>query len=208
MGRPTAGTQAWAMSIARTDLRTRLTALATVVALMATLVATLPAAAGDTVRAKTAERYALSLLNCTRTGGKVTSAGSCLGRGSGTYSAYRQPLRLHKGISDKVAWPWARALAVNDVCGHSIAGKPSLAQRLSRKGYRYPYYGENVGCGTTTASPGTVVLYTHRLMQAEQKYGGGHWKNIKNPDFKSVGIGVARYGSRTRVVYEFYGKKY
>lgn len=196
------------MSIERTGRRARLVALATMVALMATLVATLPAAAGDTVRAKAAERYALSLLNCTRTGGKVTSDGTCLGRGSGTYSAYRKPLRLHKGISDKVAWPWARALAVNDVCGHSIAGKPSLAQRLSRNGYRYPYYGENVGCGTTPASAKTVVLYTHRLMQAEQSSGGGHWKNIKNPDFKSVGIGVARHGNRTRIVYEFYGKRY
>ena len=34
--------------------------------------------------------------------------------------------------------------------------------------------------------------------------GGGHWKNIKNPRFKWVGIGVRRDGTRTRLVTDFY----
>jgi hypothetical protein len=190
-------------------VRTRAASLATVLALLLTLVVTMSVTAGDTpTRAKAAERYALSLLNCTRTGGKVEADGSCVGRGSGRYSAYRKPLRLHKNISRKVAWPWAKALAVNDVCGHTIAGKPSLAVRLRNKGFRAAVMGENVGCGTTSSSAKSVVLYTHRLMQAEQSSRGGHWKNIKDPDYKSVGIGVARYGLRVRVVYEFYGRKY
>ena len=189
--------------------RARITSLATVVALTLSLVAVVPATAGSTpVRAHKAEQYALSLLNCTRTGGKVKADGTCVGRGSGKYSAYRKPLRLHKGISNKVAWPWAKALALKNFCGHTIAGKPSLATRLRNNGFKYPAYGENVGCGKTSSSPKSVVLMTHRMMQAEQKYKGGHWKNMKNSQFKSVGIGVARVGMRMRVVYEFYGKKY
>ena len=149
-----------------------------------------------------------SLLNCTRTGGFVTKAGTCIGRGSGKYSAKRPALRLHKNISQKVAWPWARAMAVNDVCGHVIPGKPSLAQRMRRQGFRYWYYGENVGCGWSTGDAKAVVLATHRMMQAEKKYRGGHWKNIKNRGYKSVGIGVARGNGRVMVVWDFYGKKY
>ncbi len=190
------------------SVRTRVTTLATIVSLTLALVATVPATAGSTaVRAETAERYALSLLNCTRTGGKVTADGTCVGRGSGKYSAYRKPLRLHKKISNKVAWPWAKALALQDVCGHTIAGKPSLATRLRNNGFKYPYFGENVGCGVNSA-PKSVVLLTHRLMQAEQQSRGGHWLNMKNPEYKSVGISVARVGKRVRVVFEFYGKRY
>lgn len=190
------------------SIRARITSLATVVALTLSLVAVVPASAGSTpVRALNAEQYALSLLNCTRTGGKVKANGTCIGRGSGKYSAYRKPLRLHKAISNKVAWPWAKTLALKGVCEHTIAGKPSLAVRLSNNGFKYPSYGENLGCGTSS-TPKSVVLMAHRLMQAEQKTQGGHWKNMKNAQFKSVGISVARVGKRVRVVFEFYGKRY
>ncbi|MGD8683306.1 MAG: CAP domain-containing protein [Chloroflexota bacterium] len=187
----------------------RLTSLATVVALLLALVAVAPAAAADgATRYKGAEKYALSLLNCTRTGGWVRADGSCAGRGSGKYSAYRKPLRLHKGISRKVAWPWARALVVNNVCGHTIAGKPSLSTRMRTSGFRYWSYGENVGCGWGTSDVKAVVLATHRAMQAEKAARGGHWKNMKNRSFKSVGIGVAHGSGRTMIVYDFYGKRY
>jgi len=46
------------------------------------------------------------------------------------------------------------------------------------------------------------------MMQAEKSYNGGHWKNMKNGAFKSVGIGVATSGSTTMVVYDFYGRLY
>ena len=52
------------------------------------------------------------------------------------------------------------------------------------------------------------MLATHRGMQAEKSYGGGHWKNMKNKRFKSVGIGVAKKNGRIMVVYDFYGKRY
>lgn len=186
----------------------RMTSLAISLALLLTLSLVGTASAVEPVkRIQNAEQYALSLLNCTRSGGFVKADGTCLGRGSGKYSAYRKPLRLHKNISTKVAWPWARAMVVNNVCGHTIAGKPSVPQRFRNKGFRYNYIGENVGCAGG-GTPKQAVLMTHRMMQAEKSSRGGHWKNIKNPAFKSVGIGVAsRYG-RTMIVWDFYGGKY
>ena len=44
-------------------------------------------------------------------------------------------------------------------------------------------------------------------MQAEKSVNGGHWANMKNAGYKSVGIGVATRGGRTTVVYDFYGKR-
>ncbi len=184
-------------------------AAATVVALLLGLLAAGSVSATTSVtRVPAAEKYAHSLLNCTRTGGFVTAEGACLARGSGKYSAYRKPLRLHANISRKVAWPWARAMVEQNACEHVIAGQPSLSTRMRNKGFRYYYYGENIGCGWSTGDAKGVVLATHRMMQAEKKSRGGHWKNIKNPKFKSVGIGVATGGGRVMVVWDFYGRRY
>ena len=35
--------------------------------------------------------------------------------------------------------------------------------------------------------------------------GGPHWQNMRDPDWTSVGIGVAKSGTNTRIVYDFYG---
>jgi hypothetical protein len=184
--------------------------LATITALLLALVAIGPVAAGSSgvTRVPSAEKYAYSLLNCTRSGGFVKADGTCIGRGSGKYSAYRKPVRLHKNISLKVAWPHARAMVQKNVCGHVIPGKPTLGQRMRNKGFKYYVIGENVGCGWGFSDAKAVVLATHRAMQAEKSYRGGHWKNIKNGAYKSVGIGVAKGSGRTMVVWDFYGKKY
>ena len=193
-----------------TRVRTRLMSLASVLAVVLALGVIGPATAADTTvhRASSAEKYALKLLNCTRTGGWVRADGSCNGRFSGRYSAYRKPLRLHKKISNRVSWPWARKLLVANVCGHSLAGEPELNQRIRFPGYRSTSYGENVGCGWGASNAKQIVLATHRVMQAEKSYNGGHWKNMKNGRYKSVGIGVATRNGRTVVVYDFYGRLY
>jgi hypothetical protein len=159
------------------------------------------------VRVWSAEKYALSLLNCTRTGGWVTAGGACKGRGSGKYSAKRAPLPRSRGISRKVAWPWARALTAAQSCGHVLPGEPELAARFELKGYHHTMRSENVGCGWGGATPRQVILSTHRAMQAEKSWAGGHWKNIKYTGYKSVGIGVATRNGRTTVVYDFYGRR-
>lgn len=185
----------------------RAIAFAAVTAMLLALVAVGPAAAGGVTRVPAAEKYAHRLLNCTRTGGFVNKKGACVGRGSGKYSAKRKPLRLHGGISLKVAWPWARTMVQMNACQHAIAGKPEPAQRMRSKGYNHGY-GENIGCGWGNGNAKAVVLATHRMMQAEKKAKGGHWRNIKNPGFKSVGIGVAKGSGRVMVVWDFYGKRY
>jgi hypothetical protein len=186
--------------------RRRLASLATVIALTMAVTIVGSASAGSTpVRVKSAEKYALNLLNCTRTGGWVRENGTCAARGSGKHSSWRAPLRRHRVLGSKVAWPWAKALVIADVCGHVIPGKAPLTKRMWRSGFRGGYWGENVGC-SWGGSPKDAVLMTHRMMQAEKPYRGGHWRNIKNGRFKIVGIGVATRNGRTMVVWDFYGR--
>ncbi len=171
------------------------------------LVAVGPTSAGSVKRDPGAEAYALQLLNCTRTGGFVRANGTCAGRGSGKYSVKRRPLRMHRNIRATVAWPWARTMVVHDACAHAITGKPNLTRRLRSRGFRAGTYGENVGCGWGSGDTRAIVLATHRAMQAEKKANGGHWQNIKNPAYKSVGIGVAKGNGRVMVVWDFYSRR-
>jgi len=186
--------------------RVRLASLVAALAMLMAVPTVDPASAAGFERHFGAEKLALRLLNCTRTGGWVKADGSCIDRGTGKYSAYLKPLRRSKGISRKVAFRWARAMAKAGVCGHVIRGKPELRQRLASKGYRHRYFGENVGCASGGMTPEEMVIWTHRAFQDEQGHSGRHWRNIKNRGFKSVGIGVTSLGGRTSVVYDFYGR--
>ncbi len=150
------------------------------------------------------ERFALSLLNCTRTGGWVRQDGTCRGGGTGKYSHRRKPLVLSSGIAERVSRPYALKLAEADACMHTLHGS-SISSRLRAGGFKGSPYGESVGCsGGYTAR--RMLIRTHRMFQAEGPYDGWHWRNLKNPDFRRVGIGVATYGSESRVVYDFYGR--
>ena len=149
------------------------------------------------------EVYYLSLVNCTRTGGWVLSNGTCRGYGSGRYSRYVAPLRLSPGISDRASRPYARLLAVRSVCSHFLDRDPGY--RLRRAGYSSWSWGENIGCGDGYASAKASILSSHLRMQAEKSTSGGHWLNMKNGRFHYIGIGIWRYGTRTRLVTDFYG---
>lgn len=151
----------------------------------------------------TVERFYFGLVNCTRTGGWVLSDGTCRGYGSGRYSAYVAPFTYSFGLSDRVSRPYAKLLAVKNLCSHFVGGTPG--DRLRRAGYFRYTWGENIGCRDGYASAKSAVLASHLKFQAEKATGGGHWKNIKNPKFKTLGIGVWRYGTRTRLVTDFYG---
>lgn len=149
------------------------------------------------------EQYYLSLVNCTRTGGWVLNDGTCRDYGSGRYSAYVAPLRYSPGISDRVSRPYARLLAVSSACSHYLDHNPGF--RLRRAGYHSWKWGENVGCGTNFPGVKAAVLDSHLRMQAEKSSNGGHWQNIKSTRYVFAGIGIARYGGRTRVVTDLYG---
>ncbi|HXG40198.1 MAG TPA: CAP domain-containing protein [Candidatus Limnocylindrales bacterium] len=148
------------------------------------------------------EVYYLRLLNCTRTGGWVLSDGRCVGYGTGRYSAYVRPVSLSAGISDRVARPYARLLAMRGLCSHTADGDPG--DRLRRAGYRNWAWAENVGCATGYSNLYRAVLSFHRAFQAERATHGGHWRVLKSSRYTTVGIGVWHTSGRTRLVVDFY----
>jgi hypothetical protein len=149
------------------------------------------------------ETYYLRLLNCTRTGGWVLADGTCRGYGSGHYSRYVKPLTYVSGISDRDSRPYAKLLATRAICTHFADHDPGY--RLRRAGYLHWTWGENIGCRDGYSTAKAAVLASHRAFQAEKSTNGGHWRNIKSTSYRWVGIGIWRYGSRTRLVVDFYG---
>jgi hypothetical protein len=178
--------------------------VASLLALITLAAVSLPVSA-SAHRSVSTERYALKLVNCLRTGGKVTPAGFCVGFGSGRYSAYRKPLEFSHKISNKVAYPWASRIARANSCGHSLAGS-SIDRRFRTVGLRHLANGENVACHSA-ASPRQMVAFWVRYWHRESSYGGPHWRQIKDRRFRVAGIGVARMGGRTRLVVDFYGRR-
>jgi hypothetical protein len=142
------------------------------------------------------ETYYLGLMNCTRTGGWVTSTGHCSSPGGRAVA----PLKLDKGISSKVSRPYARKLAIGADCSHFIGGNPG--DRLRRAGYRNYTWAENIGCRSGGAR--AAVLGSHRFFQSEKSYNGGHYVNLMNKKYDRVGIGVWVSHGRVRLVIDFY----
>ncbi len=186
------------MSRLHQSLRGRLTM--SLLAITCLLGSAVPAAASSAPY-QDLERFALSLVNCTRTGGWVQADGTCKGRGSGKYSTFRKPLKLSSGISSKVSRGYAARIAAKDYCGHTLGS--TIQARFRSAGYRGDPFGESVGC-SSGYSPRQMVIRTHRMMQSERSSNGWHWRNMKNRDFGRVGIGIAKHGNETRVVYDFY----
>jgi uncharacterized protein YkwD len=142
------------------------------------------------------ETYYLNLMNCTRTGGWVTSSGGCSSPGGRNVAA----LKLDAGISSKVARPYAKKLATSGACSHFIGGNPG--DRLRAAGYTSYIWAENLGC--RSGDPYKAVLGSHLYFQSEHSYNGGHWVNMMNSKYDRVGIGVWVSGGRVRLVVDFY----
>jgi uncharacterized protein YkwD len=142
------------------------------------------------------ETYYLRLMNCTRTGGWVTSTGSCSSPGGRSVA----PLKLDAGISSRVSRPYAKKLAVNNLCTHFSGGNPG--DRLRAAGYTSYRWAENLGC--RSGNPYSAVLGSHLYFQSEKPYSGGHYVNLMNAAYDRVGIGVWVSGGRVRLVVDFY----
>ena len=142
------------------------------------------------------ETYYLGLMNCTRTGGWVTSSGTCSSPGGRNVA----PLKLDRGISTNVSRPYAKRLAVGGDCSHFIGGNPG--DRLRRAGYTSYRWAENIGC--RSGNPMAAVLASHLFFQAEKSTNGGHYVNLMNAAYDRVGIGVWVSGGRVRLVIDFY----
>lgn len=145
---------------------------------------------------KAVEQYYLKLMNCTRTGGWVTSTGSCSSPGGRNVA----PLWISSAISDKVSRPYAKLLATRGLCDHFIGGTPG--DRLRRAGFTSYRWAENLGC--RSGNPYSAVLGSHLFFQSEKSYNGGHYVNLMNPAYDRVGIGVWVYAKRVRLVVDFY----
>ena len=219
MLRPSSGAQRASSQRSRrivrhTVMTIALAAIATTIAAPSAAAATTPVASGPdgTIQLTTTtidrpwlsvETFYLGLVNCTRTGGWVLSDGTCRGYGTGHYSAYVAPIIYNWGLSDKVARPYAKLLAVKGLCTHTADGDPGY--RLRRAGYMRWTWGENIGCRDGYSTAKAAVLASHLYFQSERSTNGGHWRNIKNRAYHWIGIGIWRYGSRTRLVTDFYG---
>jgi uncharacterized protein YkwD len=142
------------------------------------------------------ETYYLRLMNCTRTGGWVTSSGSCSSPGGRSVA----PLWIDSGISSRVTRPYAKRLAVSGQCSHFIGGNPG--DRLRAAGYTSYIWAENLGC--RSGNPYSAVLGSHLFFQSEKSYNGGHYVNLMNAKYDRVGIGVWVYAGRVRLVVDFY----
>ena len=142
------------------------------------------------------EVYYMGLMNCTRTGGWVTSTGACSSSGGRNVAA----LKLDAGISTKVSRPYAKKLAVGADCSHFIGGNPG--DRLRRAGYTSYRWAENLGCRSGGAR--ASVLGSHLFFQAEKPYLGGHYVNLMDARYDRAGVGVWVSGGRVRLVVDFY----
>lgn len=217
---PTNGAQRASSRLSPSRVRSR-SLLGSLIAasLLASLIAAPAAAAGSAssvripgVRAVTTsvvnrawlstEKYYLTLVNCTRTGGWVLSNGTCRGYGTGRYSVKVAPLRLNAGLSDKVARPYAKYLASTNQCSHFLRGNPG--DRLRKAGYKGWTWGENIGCRSGYSNVKTAVLASHLNFQSEKAANGGHWKTIKNAKYRYIGIGIWKSGAQIRLVTDFY----
>jgi uncharacterized protein YkwD len=142
------------------------------------------------------ESYYLRLMNCTRTGGWVTSTGACSSPGGRRVS----PLVIDSRISSRVTRPYAKLLATRGACSHFIGGNPG--NRLARAGFTSYRWAENIGC--RSGNPSSAVLGSHLFFQSERPYSGGHYVNLMNAAYDRVGIGVWVSGGQVRLVVDFY----
>ncbi|MBM4409104.1 MAG: hypothetical protein FJ038_11050 [Chloroflexi bacterium] len=143
------------------------------------------------------EAYYLVLINCTRTGGWVQKNGKCKGAGSRKVA----PLKLDAGISANVARPYAKKLALAGACTHFSGGGPSA--RLRRAGFSSQRWAENLSC-PPGMTPSQTAVYSIRYFQNEKPWNRGHYRNLMNPAYDRVGIGIWAANGRVIIVSDFY----
>jgi hypothetical protein len=147
------------------------------------------------------ELYYLALMNCTRTGGWVVSNGTCSTQTHHTMPA-QGALAFSDGIADKVARPYAKALADLGALTHTLYGTTTHS-RLAAQGFPGGSWGENI------ASPGNPyqggMISIEIFFQNEYWCRCAHYRNIMLSFFHRAGVGVWVSGGRTRVVIDFYG---
>jgi hypothetical protein len=146
------------------------------------------------------EVYYLKLMNCTRTGGWVTSSGACSTETHHTLPA-QSPLVLDAGISNKVSRPYAKYMADNRLLDHYLRGTTPHS-RLCAAGYCGGSWGENIASPGSSGKAGMIAVEI--FYQNEYWCRCEHYYNIMDSYFNEVGIGVW-FSNSVRVVIDFYG---
>jgi len=149
------------------------------------------------------QAFALSLINCNRRGGWVRTDGSCDKDPSKKYRSSRiRPLKLNERFSERVAEPLAVRCAQKGSCSHSMVG--GYRARFRSIGVR-SYVGEALGYGGWGTK--RSIISSYRIMQQEKirpgAWGRWHWRYIRETRFEQVGIGIAKRGSYSVIVYDF-----
>ncbi len=142
------------------------------------------------------EVYYLALMNCTRTGGWVTSGGSCSSVTHHTLPAQGR-LRLSAGISNAVSRPYAKYMATYKLLDHYLHGSTPHS-RMCSAGYCGGGWGENIANG------GRGMIAIEIFYQNEYWCRCEHYANIMNGHFSQAGIGVWVIGGTSRVAIDFY----
>jgi hypothetical protein len=150
------------------------------------------------------ERFALSLVNCLRTGGWVKADGVCIDYGTGKHATYHKPLKFSERLASEISRPQTRRLAAagSITNGHYLGG--SISTRFKRAGITCCQYGENLG--HYEASIKRSIIWIDRQMQGEGP-GGPHYDNFRDRRYKYVGIGVWKDGRDVWVAYDFWDGK-
>lgn len=147
------------------------------------------------------ETYYLALMNCTRTGGWVTSSGSCSSETHHTLPAQGK-LALDAGISNTVSRPYAKYMADNVLLNHYLIGDPHY-RLCNWGGYCGSSWGENIASPGSTGQAGMISIEV--FYQSEYNLRRpNHYSNIMSPYFHRCGIGVW-YSNSVRVSIDFYG---
>jgi hypothetical protein len=152
------------------------------------------------------ELYYLALMNCTRTGGWVTSSGSCSSVTHHVMPA-QDPLSYNAGIANAVSRPYSKALADRGALTHYLNGTTPHS-RLSAAGYTSGSWGENLSSPTSKYASG--MIHTEIYFQNEYRCKSGqcefaHYFNIMDPYFRSAGVGIWVSNGRVRLTIDFYG---
>lgn len=148
----------------------------------------------------------LALMNCTRTGGWVTSSGACSSVAHHVMPA-QDPLAYSTAISNAVARPYSKIQAERHVLTHYLDGTTPHG-RMCAAGFCSGSWGENLSSPPSAGKSG--MIHTELFFQNEYRCKSGrcefgHYKNVMNPYFHKAGIGVWVSKGHTRVVIDFYG---
>ena len=123
---------------------------------------------------------------------KLVNDARAVGRSCGKYGYFGAvpSLRPNKKLAD-AAKAHSDDMLTNDFFSHTSSNGDEASDRIERQGYRWSTWGENIAWGYPDAAAATQALIDSP----------GHCRNIMNPSFKEIGVGVATDGSQRSRIY-------